>query len=369
VIQGAITLKPQAFASAVKWAAKFVTAKPTVPIHGGILLDVAAGMMTIVSYSENVSARALVPADGDGTGRAVVSGRLLAELVGTFPDKPVTLTCDDESVTVSAGRFRVTLPTMNAADYPAQPQQPAKAGTMPGQAFADVVQRVAVAASHDLSNRVALACVHLTFSESNVRALATDSYRLVRSDAPYTGEAGEALVLAQTLLDVANAFTGPDDIDVGLDPANLSLTSPTRSVTVRMIGEAYDAQNFAKFFGRQMPQSARIEVADMAAPLKRAALVRAKDGPIRVTFGNDLISLAAVAEDIKQDSDEEVEADYTGPEHTMAFNPKYFADALATAPGKTVDIAFDDTAVMPAFFTVPGDDTWEHILVPIRLAK
>jgi hypothetical protein len=184
MIKGSLTAKPQVFAAAVGWAAKFVTAKPVVPVHGGILLDVTDGTLTVVSYSENVSTRAVLPVDGDAAGRAVVSGRLLASLVGTLADKPVALEGADDHLKLTAGTFRATLPTMAEDEYPDPPAVPAPIGAVSGDAFAAMVQRVAVAASTDLSNRVALAGLHLTFADGWVTALATDSYRAATGYVP-----------------------------------------------------------------------------------------------------------------------------------------------------------------------------------------
>jgi DNA polymerase-3 subunit beta len=178
VIKGSLTAKPQVFAAAVGWAAKFVVAKPAKPVEAGIMLDAADGALTVISYSENVSTRAVVPVDGDAQGRAVVSGRLLAALVGTLASKPVTLEGDgDDHLKLTAGSFRGTLPTMGEDEYPDPPAVPAPIGTVAGQAFADMVHRVAVAASGDLTNRIALAGLHLSFVDDTVTALATRSPR------------------------------------------------------------------------------------------------------------------------------------------------------------------------------------------------
>jgi DNA polymerase III subunit beta len=368
VIKDSLTTRPQVFAAAVKWAAKFVAAKPVVPIQAGIMLDVATGTLAVSSFSENVSTRATLAVDGGATGRAVVSGRLLAELVATFPDKPITIEGDGDDLVMSAGRFHVTLPTLDESNYPELPATPATIGTVGGEAFAAMVARVAPAASHDLTQRVALAGVHLTFGNGAVRAIASDSYRAAAGEAAFTGPATTtALTLAHTLVDAAAAFIGPDDITIGLDDSNLSLTSPTRSLTLRLLGEKYDPEFIDKLFAVDHPSVVHVGVSDLAQPLKRAALVRAKDGPIRFDVGTDLITLGAKADDSKQASGEEIDAEYDGPSHALAFNPKYLGEALATVPGETVHIAFNPAKLAQVVFTSPADPTWRHILVPIRI--
>lgn len=378
MIKGSITAKPQVFAAAVKWAAKFIAAKPTAPIQGGLALEVADGRMTISAFSEHVTARATIPVDGDGAGRAVVSGRLLAELVGTFPDKPVSIGGDEQDVvTISAGRWRGTLPTMDETEFPGLPTAPTVIGVVNGDAFAAMASRTAVAASKDMTKKISLTCLHLTFQTDAVVALATDSYRAATASAPFfaSEEAtadllpDSALVLAGTMVEVANAFTGPDDIEVGLDAHTLSLTSATRSIVLRQMGEEYEDEAIGGLFAKAaaLPEHVSVKAADLMQPLKRAALVKAKEGPVRVKFGADVITLAAAAEDLHQDSDEEIDAVYSGPEYTLAFDPKLFGEAIASVPGETVDITMTTEKVTGVLLTVPGDDTWQHVLMPLRI--
>jgi len=167
---------------------------------------------------------------------------------------------------------------------------------------------------------------------------------------------------------VADAFIGPDEIEVGLDSGSISLASPTRAITLRQIAEPYPMLEAVRaFFRVEHPEHAIVKVADLAGPLKRAALMREKEGPVRVAFGPDLITINAKAKDLKQDGAEEVDAEYSGPAHEMAFNPKFFGDAISSAPGDVVDIAIDPSKYVAAVLTVPGNADWRHLLMPIRV--
>jgi DNA polymerase III subunit beta len=380
MIKGEVTAKPQVFAAAVKWAAKFVAAKPVEPVQAGLTLEAQDGYLTVTAFNENVTARATLPVDGDGAGRAVVSGRLLAELVGTFPDKPVSISGDagdQELVTVTAGRWRGTLPAMDETQLPDLPTEPPVLGVVSGEAFAQMIGKVAVAASKDVSKQIALACVHLTFGGGEVVALATDSYRAASAAAPFlaTGQAyaervhATALVLAAPMVEVANSFLGPDNVQVGIDEHRVSLTSATRSIVLRQMGEEYNAVAVRAFFAQAsaLPEHVSVSAADLLQPLKRAALVRAKDGPIRVGFGSDVITLSAAAEDIHQDCDEEIDARYSGPDHTLAFNPRMFAEAIASVPGETVELTMTTERVTGVMLTTAGDATWKHVLMPLKI--
>lgn len=376
MITGAITAKPQVFAAAVKWAAKFLDARPTVPVFAGLLLNADGGTLTITAMNENVSAVATIPVDGDGKGKAVVSGRLLNELVSTFPDKPVEISGLDTADTLSlaAGRWKGTLPTMSEDDYPAAPPAPETLGMVSGDALAHAVAQVAAATSEgDVAAQ--WRSVHLTFGANEMRIIGTDSYRAAGTTLEFNryrpGDGDAALVLADQMVGVASGFAGPDDIEIGLSDSQLSLTSPSRSVVVRVVdGKQYNAEMIAKLIAQEQPEHATVAVKDLQVPMKRASLVREKDGPIAVRFAPGVITLAAESEELRRDGAEEVDVDYDGPEVAMSLNPKYFGVALASAPGDRVDIALSGSPgpggrPLPIVLTIPGTP-WRHVLMPIR---
>jgi DNA polymerase-3 subunit beta len=373
VIKGSVTVRPQAFAAAVKWAAKFLDARPALPIQGGLLLDVEGGKMSIVGHNESLTARAVVEVDGDATGQAVVSGRLLAALVATFGSKPVTISGDGagQVVTLTAGSWRGTLPAMDAGDFPSPPPAPPVIGRLRGDDIATAIRQAATAGSDDEKQAPAFHGLHLTFGENELVAMATNRSRAARAVIgcePQAAMAGlTALVHAATMEAVADSFAGPDDVWVGLGNS-LGLASQTRAVIVRLMGEVKDfpVEPVRNLFSVRHPQHAQVRAADLQVPLKRAQLMQEKDGPVRVRFSAGAITLLAAAEQLEQDSAEAITAEYTGPDHELWFNPRYFGEALASAPGETVDIALTTEKITGVVITVPGNEDWRHLLMPIK---
>lgn len=386
MIKGEVTARPQVFAAAVKWAAKFLDARPSVPVQGGLLLEITDGTMTVTSMNENLSAVASLSVEGIGEGRAVVSGRLLNELVSTFPDKPVAIAGDGAtaSLTLAAGRWKGTLPLMvgdeGKDEFPAVPDLPEAIGTVAGDEFARVVAEVAAATeAKDPDKQVQWRSLHLTFGRG-IAVIGTDSYRAAGSlAASFSGAGAEsdfptALVLAAPMVDVAAGFIGPDVIQLGLSTSQISLASATRSVVMRqteVIGGTYPVELVEGLLATEQPLHAVVTTASLLKPLKRAELMKAKDGPIAVGFADGTITLAAKAEDLEQDGAEEIDAEYAGPEVVLHFNPRYFADALGSAPGEKVDMALTDKTGPggrpgKVVLTVDGMP-WRHVLMPIKV--
>jgi DNA polymerase III subunit beta len=379
-IKDSITVGPQAFASAVGWVAKWVTARPVAPVHAGILLEVGPGALTVGAYGENASARATVeladpaplPAEPQ---RAIVSGRLLADLAATFPAKPVVISGEgDDFVHIKVGRWSGTLPALPEQDYPTLPGALPTLGTVGGDAFADAARRVGEAAGKDVTKGPLFSGVHIEFTSDDLTLMATDRYRAAREILGWRPEEGarggmpiEVVTLGSVFTDAAASFAGPDDITIGCDGRSLSLTSPSRSLTMQLLGGEYSVDTVRAWLGGQATYAARFTVNDdIVKALRRAALMRGKEGPVRLALSPGLITVAASETELRQEGGEEIDAEYDGEEIVIGFNPDYLADALASAPGDTVDMTFTDPR-NPVYFTVPGNDTWRHLVGPVRI--
>ncbi|GMA23722.1 hypothetical protein GCM10025864_14810 [Luteimicrobium album] len=137
-------------AEAVTWTARTLPTRPPAPVLAGVLLDAdASGVLGLASFDYEVSARAQVPADVSEPGRALVSGRLLAEISRALPDKPVDVVLEGSKITMTCGASRFTLLTMPVEDYPALPSMPETSGSVSGDDLTHAVAQVSVAASRD----------------------------------------------------------------------------------------------------------------------------------------------------------------------------------------------------------------------------
>lgn len=387
------TVGARQLSGAVKFTARWLVAKPVIPSHGGLLFEVDGDRLNIFGFNENVTARATVEIDAaDETEGAfvvepknafVVAGRLMDALVATFPDKQIRFEQDGPSVTVTAGRFRATLPTMPATDYPALPGHAALAGYVDGATLADATHRVGGAASRDLTMQVALCGIHVTFdggadqssgsATHTLTMMATDTYRAARQSIEWQPDAegapiGDAfLALGMTLVDAAESFVGPDAVAIGYEPGVVSLTTPWRSLVVRTLDDkTFPVAGLGPIFATATTAEATIRIKDLALPLKRAELLRSRDVEmVRLSFTENTLTIIAES-DTKGGGDEEVDIEYAGPDAVIALKPSILHGVLHSAPGESITLGFQPDTFKPVVVTSTADPTWRNIMVPLR---
>src|ERR1700709_1652091 len=229
---------------AVAWTARSLPPRPSVPVLAGILLEVDGSQLSVSGFDYEVSARAEVDVQSTESGRALVPGRLLAEITRALPPHPVDITADGPRLAITCGNARFSLPTLPVEDYPSLPTMPSSAGLVDSDAFAEAVSQVAVAAGRD-DTLPMLTGVRLEIEDDLVTLAATDRYRLAvrefawRPETP--GLSAAVLVPARTLADAAKTLTSGPEVTLSLSSGGsgegiLGLSGKDRQTTTRLRG-------------------------------------------------------------------------------------------------------------------------------------
>jgi len=206
-------------AEAVAWTARSLPARPPVPVLAGLLLEAGPDGLRLSGFDYEVSARVTIAADVIEPGRALVSGRLLADISRSLPARPVEISTDGPKVQLVCGSARFSLLTLPVEDYPTLPEMPGVTGTLSSALFAAAVAQVAIAAGRDDTLPV-LTGIRVEIEGDTVTLAATDRYRLAVRELSWrpetTGLDAIALVPARTLAETAKSLAGADSVSIAL---------------------------------------------------------------------------------------------------------------------------------------------------------
>jgi DNA polymerase-3 subunit beta len=361
-------------AEAVAWAARSLPTRPSAPVLAGLLLEAEGSTLTLSGFDLEVSGRVEVPADVDEPGRALVSGRLLADIARALPPLPVECATDGPKVAVRCGQSRFTLLTLPVEDYPSLPDMPSTSGVIDGSAFAAAVAQVAIAAGRD-DTLPALTGIRVEITDDVLTLAATDRYRLAVRELPWkperSGVEATALVPARTLNDTAKALTGAANVEIafatrdGAVEALIGFEGDGRRTTTRLIDGEFP--KYRSLLPNESQTTAIVETAALIDAVKRVALVAERNTPVRLSFTAAGLGLEAGTGDEAQ-AQESVEAQVDGDEIVIAFNPQYLLDGLGAVGGENVRLAFT-TSNKPAVLS-SADDTagaYRYLLMPVRI--
>jgi DNA polymerase III subunit beta len=383
-----VRLVREDFAEAVAWVARILPTRPTVPVLSGVLLTGSDDGLTISGYDYEVSAEVRVAAEIASPGSVLVSGRLLSDITKALPAKPVDVTVEGTRVSLSCGSARFSLPTMAVEDYPALPALPEETGVVASDLFAQAIGQVAVAAGRD-DTLPMLTGIRVEISGEKVVMAATDRFRLAVRELNWSTASADieaaVLVPAKTLSEAAKASSSGSDVQLSLGSGAsvgqdglLGIRSAGKQTTSRLLDAEFP--KFRQLLPSEHTAVATIAVAELTEAIKRVALVADRGAQVRMEFDSDVLRLSAGADDVGR-AEEDLPVEFFGEPLTIAFNPTYLTDGLASLHSEKVTFGFT-TPSRPAVLRPTGDDDgyadssgpypagntdYVYLLMPVRL--
>jgi DNA polymerase III subunit beta len=377
-----IRVERDALADAVAWVARSLPSRPPVPVLGGVLLDVSgetSEALTVSGFDYEVSAQVGVPSTIAAGGRALVSGRLLADITRALPAHPVEITVDGARMIITCGSSRFSLPTMPVEDYPQLPAMPAQSGSVPAELFGEAVSQVAVAAGRD-DTLPMLTGVRLEIDADRLTLVATDRFRLALREFPWQPAVAidptAMLIPAKTLAEAAKTLgTSGKTVELALGGGGaaggdglLGLSGSGRRTTTRLLDAEFP--KYRQLLPSEHSASAVVEVASLVESVKRVSLVAERGAQVRMEFGESGLRLSAGGDD-EGSAEEELPVELSGSPVTIAFNPAYLLDGLGALRTTRAHLSFTNANRPALVKPVDQDDQvtegYVYLLMPVRL--
>ena len=330
---------------AVSFAVRLLPQRTTLPILSGILIEADANALRLSVFDYDTSAQVEIAAKVEESGRVLVSGRLMAEIVNKLPNAAVDFSTDGSKVQVNCGSAKFSLLTMPIDEYPSLPEIPATTGSVSGEDFSAAISQIAVAASREDVTPV-LTTVLLETTKDSISLVATDRYRVAVQDIAWKSNTGEAsaLIPAKTLQEIAKTFANQGEIAISINPSDekdlIAFKANNRSVTSRLIKGNFPAVK--TLFPEKIENFAVLNTQDLLDSTKRVSLVLERESPIKFTFTSASLNLEAAGGETAQAS-ESIDVQLTGGEVVVSLKPQFLIDGLAGVKTEYVKIGFTNS--------------------------
>jgi len=337
--------------------------------------------LILSTFDYETSARATVPAAVVEEGRALVSGRLLADICRSLPNKPVEMAVEGAKVSLTCGSARFSLQTMPVDEYPSLPDMPRATGTVRSDAFAHAVAQAVTAAGRDDMLPV-LTGVRIEIDGADIALLATDRFRLslreLGWDPASTDATAAALVPAKVLADTAKSLTSGTEVTIALAGTGAgegiigfegSAGGGVRRTTTRLLDGEFP--KVRTLFPSEQGTLARVDRATLVEAVKRVSLVAERNTAVQLSFADGSLTLDAGSGD-EALATEQIDASIKGEDITTGFNPQFLLDGLTAIEAPVVELAFtaaSKPAVMAGVDSLDGDAdlSFRYLLMPRRL--
>jgi DNA polymerase-3 subunit beta len=350
-----------------------VERRNTLPILANVLLEARGESdLTVVATDLEVHISRSCKASIRSPGAATVGARKLYEFVRELRPGDITLRLlENQFIEVSAGRSRVRLVGLSAADFPAFPRGEEREGmtlVMPAEQLARLIDLTLFAVSTD-ETRAHLGGVYLCGGEGVIRFVGTDGHRLALADQALEGAmlSGPGIILPRKgLAELRKILDGAD--------GNTHLTTGGNAVRVeyrgvQLVMRLIDGEfpNYEQVIPKSTRFQIVVEKAELLSALKRVSVVASdRARGVKLNVSADQLVVSASSPD-HGDASEEIGIAYSGDEMTVGFNARYLTDVLGVLPdGASVEIGLSDD-VSPGVIRPRDDDTYSYVVMPMRL--
>ena len=318
---------------AVAFVARFLPQRPTNPAFGGILIEADANAVRLSVFDHKVSGQVETIAKVETSGRVLISGRLLSDLVSKLPNQPIEFTLSGSTFNMVCGSTKVGFPIMDVNQFPTLPEIPGVSGTVSAESFEKAVHQVSVASLRDELEPI-FASIQIETAGNEISMLATDKYRMALVEINWAPSSKDSdttvMVPTKTLLEVAKTFGNTGDIAVSImnteDRQMIAFQAQNRSVTAGLIKGGFPP--IKTMFAAEVASYAVVSKQELLEAARRAMLVVERDHHMRFNFNESSIGIATNPGELTQAS-EEVDAELVGDPRAMELKPQYVIDGLA----------------------------------------
>lgn len=330
-----VTTPARELARAAARLVKLLPQRLVDPVLGGVVLDAATDSLTVAGTDRERSITLSTTAHVHGAGRALVPLRPLAETLRHLDDPDVRLVVEGSRLAVRTPRARFAVPLLELDRHPGVRPCPPAAGTL-SAGFAAPAGTVAAAASRDDALPV-FTGVHVRGRDEHLVLVGTDRFRMAVATVPWSPSTDELDVLVPSSLLAEVAKQAPDGAEVTLhaDRDRVGFSWPGTEISTTVLDAGFPAES--RHLDPAFDGTVEVDAEALAGAVRRVSPYAGDAGSVR--FEVDEAELRVRADDPQVgDADEAVKATVSGDRVTLAFQPRYLADALQAFGARTVRI-------------------------------
>lgn len=345
-----------------------VSNKGQLPILSNFLIEAKKGILSIKATDLEIGISIEIPAKIEEEGITTVPAKIFSELIGTISQGKITFETKKEGLGLEGDKIKTVFQTAPAEDFPRLYENIGeKIITLKKEIIDKELPKIVFAASQDVG-RPALSGVLIKGEKSSVGdgllMVATDGYRL--SLKKYIK--GDAVLLLVPSRVIRELILMSKDEDISLYASKESNQIIFRQNEITLVGRLIEAEfpSYEKIIPTSFSTKTTFDREDLQRAVKTCYIfARETANIVKLSLKKEKIIVSAAAPSVGENT-VEVDAKTTGEENEIAFNGRYLLELLSNIEEEIM--SFEMTGPLnPGVFKIVGDDSFLHLIMPIRV--
>lgn len=342
--------------------------KTTNPILEGIKLVAEDNCLTLSATDLELSIEKKIKADIKIEGETVVPGRFFSEYIKKLTTEQIELTLNDKNqMSIKYADSFGTIQCLNSAEFPViKKLEDSEFFEMTKRNFKSLINKAIFSVAQDDSRPLLKGC-RFEVEDKIVKSIALDGYRLAFVKKPIVSTTANinVTVPSRSLNEIAKLIDDTDDlIKIHVQKNHLMVNIDETKIITRLLGG--DFINYKQIIPVNFTTTVIINKDQLADALDRAGLLSRidKNNVVKYDITDKVMVLRSKSEigDIK----ENITIALQGKDLTIAFNARYFIEALRVISDEFIKLNFS-SAVAPCIITSNDTDEYIYLILPVRM--
>jgi DNA polymerase III, beta subunit (EC 2.7.7.7) len=273
---------------------------------------------------------------------------------------------DGETLKITSGKTKYSLPTFEADDFPLPESYPSDLAILiSGQELLKGISKTIYAVSKDES-RFALNGVCFSFINGKLDFVATDGHRLALYNIQVNGNLeGKYIVPLKALNELKKLVSDFEDVEVAVSGSSIFFKGSNYILSARLLEGVFPD------YTQVIPNSFNIEIvlskSELIDSIKRVIIAEDNDNkPIKLKLVNNklIISTPPTSDAYAED---EIEVNYDGEEFEIGFNGKYILEAVDEIEDKNIVVKFINKDSQTVIIPENPEERYLAVVMPMTI--
>lgn len=359
------------FGNALQIVSKAVPSRPTHLILGTVLLTAKDNLLTITGFDLSFGITARINCSTDINGSICLPAGLLLDAVNRIQLCDLSVTLDDNTVTIKHKTGKVKINALSASEYPEIPvvEDSDDKLKLPAESFLQGLKAVLFSASTDETKQV-LQGVNITLSDLFVTLASTDGHRLSVHKFAHDKELNtmEVTIPAKVLTEISRIVKVYDELSFTIKDYIAYFQTAEITIVTKILEGTYP--KYSQLIPKEFATHVITPKKDFISALERVSVMADnRNNIVKVVFDviNQRLEISSEESQLGSAIDVIEPVQISGDSVTTAFNLKYVLDGLKSLNGEEVLIKLNQP-LMPVILTnVEDSDKNIRLTMPIQL--
>lgn len=350
-----------------------INSKATNPILEGIKMVASDDELTLSATDLEFSIEKKIRAEIKEEGETVVPGRFFGELIKKLTGESIELRLvENNTLKIRYTDSETIVQCLPVYEFPRlQKLESSKFFGIEKKKLKNLIQKTVFSVALDDTRPVLTGCL-LEVADTAIKMVALDGYRMaVCTEKALEGELNQSVVVpAKNLNEIAKLLDDSEDmVKVFFQDNFLMVSLDGCMITSRLLEGEFI--NYRQIISADFETTVKINVKQLMGALERASLLSkiAQNNLVQfdIQEGNLCITSRSEIGNVR----ENLNIVHTGRELLIAFNARYFMEALRTVADEFVSIKFNQAqnpcVICPC--EESDKDKYLYLILPVRLMK